>query len=123
MLSIIFDVSSFSSSKSEIYVLSSEYDYVSASSSSFYNVNQYEYYNGVVHKRGLGFCGFSRIRTRQMVNVAQQNQVHDYLDVYYTPDKMGVIKKVSVRKALLPAPLLITRRPIPGTATLPPTEN
>ena len=82
-----------------IYVLSSEYDYLSNSPSSFYNVNQYQYYNGVVHKRGLGFCGFSKIRTRVMVNVAQQNVVHDYTDVYYLPEKMGVVDKVERKKS------------------------
>lgn len=82
-----------------IYVLSSEYSYLSSSASSFYDVNQYEYYNGVVHKRGLGFCGFSKIRTRVMVNVAQQNVVHDYVDVYYHPEKMGVVKKVERKKS------------------------
>ena len=82
-----------------IYVLSSEYSYLSSSSSSFYDVNQYEYYTGVVHKRGLGFCGFSKIRTRVMVNVAQQNVVHDFVDVYYLPEKMGVVKKVERKKS------------------------
>lgn len=82
-----------------IYVLSSEFSYVSNSPSSFYKVNQYEYYNGVVHKRGLGFCGFSRIRTREMVNVAQENLVKDILDVYYSPEKMGVVKKVERKKS------------------------
>ena len=82
-----------------IYVLSSEYSYLSSSSSSFYDVNQYEYYNGVVHKRGLGFSGFSKIRTRVMVNVAQQNVVHDFVDVYYHPEKMGVVKKVERKKS------------------------
>lgn len=81
-----------------VFVLSSEFSYLSDSPSSFYKVNQYEYYNGVVHNRGLGFCGFSRIRTRKMVNVAQQNVVKDVLDVYYKPDKMGVVSKVVRRR-------------------------
>ncbi len=79
-----------------IYVLSSEYEYSTSLTSSLYKCNEYEYYNGVVHNLGLGFCGFSRIRTREKVNVAQ-SMVHDVADVYYSPDKMGVIKKV-VRK-------------------------
>ena len=81
-----------------IYVLSSEYNYLSALSTSFYNVNEYEYYNGVVHNRGLGFCGFSRIRTKEKITVAQ-SYVHDVVDVYYAPDKMGVVKQVVRNKS------------------------
>ncbi|MBQ7273162.1 MAG: VCBS repeat-containing protein [Bacteroidales bacterium] len=81
-----------------IYVLSSEYSYLSSSASSFYDVNQYEYYNGVAHKRGLGFCGFSKIRKRVMVNVAQQNVIHDVADSYYDAEKMGVLTKVERKK-------------------------
>ena len=80
-----------------IYVLSSEYDYLSDSYSSYYNVNQYEYYNGVVHNRGLGFCGFSRIRTKELITAAQ-SYVHDLADVYYAPEKMGVVKQVLRKK-------------------------
>lgn len=92
-----------------IYVLSSEYSYLSGSASSFYDVNQYEYYNAVVHKRGLGFCGFSRIRAKELITVAQ-SYVRDVSDTYYSPEKMGVITKVERRKsAALTSPSYYTQ--------------
>ena len=79
-----------------IYVLTAEYESLAVANVGLYKSNTYEYYNGVVHSRGLGFCGFSRIRTREMVNAVHE-YVHDVMDVYYNPEKMGVVKKV-VRK-------------------------
>ena len=82
-----------------IYVLSSGYSYLSALPTTWYKVNQYEYYNGVVHNWGLGFCGFSRIRTKEMASPATFH-VNDATDVYYLPDKMGVVSKVVCKKGV-----------------------
>lgn len=79
-----------------VYVVTGDYASLGAYNAGLYKSNTYEYYNGVVHSRGLGFCGFSRIRTKEMVN-AVHDYVHDVADVYYQPDKMGVVRKV-VRK-------------------------
>lgn len=82
-----------------LYVLSSEYSYMSGSSSSSYDVKEYEYYNGVVHNRGLGFCGFSRIRVKEKPGTATFH-VDDAKDTYYLPDKMGVVSKVVCKKGV-----------------------
>lgn len=76
-----------------IYVLSGEYESFAEYNSGLYKSNTYEYYNGVIHHLGLGFCGFSRIRTKEMVN-AIHDYVHDVADVYYLPEKMGKVKQV-----------------------------
>ena len=82
-----------------IYVLSNDYDYLSSSPSSYYKVNEYEYDNGVIHNRGLGFCGFSRIRTK-IKPAVQTFTVNDVIDQYYNPEGMGVLTKTVRKKGL-----------------------
>ena len=80
-----------------ISVLSLENHYMSESMASSYSSLTYEYYNGVVHNWGLGFCGFSRIRTKEMASPTTF-YVNDYTDTYFLPEKMGVVSKVERRK-------------------------
>lgn len=80
-----------------ISVLLLENHYMSEAMTANYNTMAYEYYNGVVHNRGLGFCGFSRIRTKEMASPTTF-YVNDYTDTYFLPEKMGVVSKVERRK-------------------------
>ena len=80
-----------------ISVLSLENHYMSESMASSYSSLTYEYYNGVVHNWGLGFCGFSRVRTKEMASPTTF-YVNDYTDTYFLPEKMGVVLKVERRK-------------------------
>lgn len=79
-----------------IYLLTIENHYMTTSQAVSYHTMAYEYYGGVVHNRGLGFCGFSKIRTKYMAGPATF-AVHDVIDEYYNPEKMGVLTK-TVRK-------------------------
>lgn len=80
-----------------VSVLTSSYHYMTASMASSYDVKEYEYYNGVVHNRGLGFCGFSRIRVKEKPGTSTF-MVNDAKDTYYLPDKMGVVSKLVCKK-------------------------
>lgn len=80
-----------------IYLLTIENHYMTTSQAVSYNTMAYEYYGGVVHNRGLGFCGFSRIRTKNMAGPATF-AVHDVIDEYYCPEKMGVLTKTVGKK-------------------------
>ena len=79
-----------------ISVLSSGCNYMTASYTGAYSIMEYEYYNGVAHNRGLGFCGFSRIRAKDKLAPASY-MPYFVADTYYLPEKMGVVNKV-VRK-------------------------
>lgn len=83
-----------------IYVLSVENHYMSESLAKSYASMTYEYYNGVLHNRGLGFCGFSKIRTKEMYSPATF-AVKDVSDVYYLPEKMGMVGQVVRKKGTL----------------------
>lgn len=80
-----------------VSVLTSSYHYTTTSMASSYDVKEYEYYNGVVHNRGLGFCGFSRIRVKEKPGTSTF-MVNDAKDTYYLPDRMGVVSKLVCKK-------------------------
>ena len=76
-----------------IYVLSREEACQSDdNSSSRYLSKYYSYYNGVVHNKGLGFCGFSKIRSYDYTG-----SVVDIVDQVLDPEKRGVTTKVEAR--------------------------
>lgn len=76
-----------------IYVLSREEACQSDdNSSSRYLSKYYSYYNGVVHNKGLGFCGFSKIRSYDYTG-----SVVDIVDQVLDPEKRGVATKVEAR--------------------------
>lgn len=75
-----------------IYVLSGENSYMSANGVR-YAGRGYNYYDGVVHNLGLGFCGFSRIRAYDYVG-----DVMEIADEWHEPEKMGVVSRVELRQ-------------------------
>ncbi len=76
-----------------IYVLSREEACQSDDNpSSRYLSKYYSYYNGVVHNKGLGFCGFSKIRSYDYTG-----SVVDIVDQVLDPEKRGVATKVEAR--------------------------
>lgn len=87
-----------------IYVLSGEDGYQSSDYSSRYLGKSYNYYNGVVHNKGLGFCGFSKIRTDDYTG-----GVDKIVDQTCDPEKRGVVTMVEVRNgSVWNAPYSIT---------------
>lgn len=76
-----------------IYVLSREEACQSDDNpSTRYLSKYYSYYNGVVHNKGLGFCGFSKIRSYD-----DTGSVVDIVDQELDPEKRGVATKVEAR--------------------------
>ena len=76
-----------------IYVLSREEACQSDDNpSTRYLSKYYSYYNGVVHNKGLGFCGFSKIRSYDYTG-----NVVDIIDQVLDPEKRGVATKVEAR--------------------------
>lgn len=76
-----------------IYVLSREEACQSDDNpSTSYLSKYYSYYNGVVHNKGLGFCGFSKIRSYD-----DTGSVVDIVDQELDPEKRGVATKVEAR--------------------------
>ena len=76
-----------------IYVLSREEACQSDDNPSTRYLNKYySYYNGVVHNKGLGFCGFSKIRSYDYTG-----SVVDIVDQVLDPEKRGVATKVEAR--------------------------
>lgn len=75
-----------------IYVLTQEYDYGSDSQSSLYKSIVYEYSNCVVHNRGLGFCGFSKIKATERISVAAG--IRQIVTSWSDPEKMGVLTRM-----------------------------
>lgn len=76
-----------------IYVLDGEDAYLSEDVySDRYRNKYYSYYNGVVHSLGLGFCGFSKIRSYDYSTGTTEivEEVHD-------TQKLGVVTSVSIR--------------------------
>ena len=76
-----------------IYVLSREEARQSEDGQSSRFINKYyNYYSGVVHNKGLGFCGFSKIRSYDYTG-----SVVDIVDQVLDPEKRGVVTKVEAR--------------------------
>lgn len=76
-----------------IYVLSREEACQSDDNpSTRYLSKYYSYYNGVVHNKGLGFCGFSKIRSYD-----DTGSVVDIVDQVLDPEKRGVATKAEAR--------------------------
>ncbi len=76
-----------------VYVLSREEALRSDGDlSSRYLSKYYSYYNGVVHNKGLGFCGFSKIRSYD-----NTGDVVEIVDRTLDPEKRGVVTKVEAR--------------------------
>lgn len=76
-----------------IYVLSREEACQSDDNPSSRCLSKYySYYNGVVHNKGLGFCGFSKIRSYDYTG-----SVVDIVDQVLDPEKRGVATKVEAR--------------------------
>lgn len=88
-----------------IYVLSREEACQSDDNpSTRYLSKYYSYYNGVVHNKGLGFCGFSKIRSYDYTG-----KVVEIVDQTLDPEKRGVVTKVETRhKSVRDAPYSTT---------------
>ncbi len=72
--------------------------------STRYLSKYYSYYNGVVHNKGLGFCGFSKIRSYDYTG-----NVVEIVDQTLDPEKRGVVTKVETRhKSVRDAPYSTT---------------
>ena len=79
-----------------IYVLEEERAYLSdlVNNADLFKDRRYHYFNGVIHNLGLGFCGFSKLRTDDYPGVG----LSDYMDQIHDPAKLGVITAVEKRK-------------------------
>ena len=79
-----------------LYVLEEETAYQTEqfSPSSLFRDRRYCYFNGVVHSLGLGFCGFSKIRTWDYIGEGYA----DFIDEIHDPQKMGVVTAIEKRK-------------------------
>ena len=75
-----------------LYVLASEESYLSENTSAAnkYKSRSYEYFNSVVHNLGLGFCGFSKVRTIDHLK-------NLYVEESHNPQKRGVVTSVKTR--------------------------
>lgn len=71
-----------------VYVLRQEKAYQTGSMTGCYRYNTYEYLNMVLHSKGLGFCGFSKIRARDA-----SRYPHYCTTTSYNPEKLGVITR------------------------------
>lgn len=70
-----------------MYVLRSEEAYPSEYSYlNRYREKYYHYFNGVVHSRGLGFCGFSKVLTYDYSG----NTLAGVTEEYFNPQKRGI---------------------------------
>lgn len=74
-----------------IYILGGESNYLPDWEQRYKN-NVYWYINGVSHNLGLGFCGFSKTHKADCI-VSPAT----YTDTWFSPEKMGVVKKVETR--------------------------
>ena len=74
-----------------IYILGGESNYL-PDWEQRYKENVYWYINGVSHNLGLGFCGFSKTHKADCV-VSPAT----YTDTWFSPEKMGIIKRVETR--------------------------
>ncbi len=50
----------------------------------------YSYSNGIIHKQGLGFCGFESIRSYDFITANYKNEVYD-------PNNFSIIKELDTR--------------------------
>ena len=84
-----------------LYLLYGEYGILSEGSTCYKNRN-YIYQDATVHNRGLGFCGFARIRTEDIMP-----SYYIMSDKYYDPEKRGVLTQLITRDGILDtSPLL-----------------
>ncbi|MCQ2142742.1 MAG: hypothetical protein MJY56_01600, partial [Bacteroidales bacterium] len=60
-----------------------------------YRYKNYNYFNGVVHSLGLGFCGFSKIRTTDYL--AGDGDARNIVEEIHDPQKMGVVTSITSR--------------------------
>ena len=72
-----------------VYVLTGEYGILSENSKNFKD-RLYCYYSPVIHHRGLGFCGFSKIRT---YDYASSHPTQTYIRM--NPEMFGVVRSSS----------------------------
>ncbi|MCQ2135263.1 MAG: AHH domain-containing protein [Bacteroidales bacterium] len=97
-----------------IYVLSSETGDMPHGGASYRFRNRaYSYYDGVVHATGLGFCGFSRIRTVDILGDSM-----DVTDETHDPQKRGAVVRVDHRKGLWLQPYLTVENTYDSHTTL-----
>lgn len=73
-----------------MYVLEREDSYLSSTTNLKYKSLSYIYYNAVVHNQGLGFCGFSMVRSADLLR-------NIYVDEIHNPEKLGVVTSVRQR--------------------------
>lgn len=77
-----------------IYVLESENGYLSENSyTDRYKYRYYSYFNGVVHNLGLGFCGFSKIRSDDYLS----GGVREVVEEVHDTQKRGVVTSIVSR--------------------------
>lgn len=77
-----------------IYVLESENGYLSENSfTDLYKNKYYSYFNGVVHNLGLGFCGFSKIRSYDYLT----GSATEIVDEIHDTQKRGVVTSIISR--------------------------
>ena len=74
-------------------LLKSSYSYLDTSLSSDSQLSSlyYTYYDAVVNNRGLGFCGFGKVRTTDFMSIADKEPV---LIETRSPELFGVVTKV-----------------------------
>ena len=77
-----------------IYVLESEDGYLSENSyTDRYKNKYYSYFNGVVHNLGLGFCGFSKIRSYDYL----AGNATEIVEEVHDTQKRGVVTSIISR--------------------------
>ena len=77
-----------------IYVLESENGYLSENSyTDRYKYRYYSYFNGVVHNLGLGFCGFSKIRSYDYL----AGNATEIVEEVHDTQKRGVVTSIVSR--------------------------
>lgn len=98
-----------------VYVLSREETFLSEGVEASRCLDRHHsYFDGVVHCRGLGFCGFSRIRTYDYTG-----SVPKVIDRTYDPEKRGTPSKVELRLGSMAAtPHLTTEYTFDGHTTV-----
>ena len=78
-----------------IYVLDSEDAYLSEKTyTGRYRSRYYSYFNGVVHNLGLGFCGFSKIRTFDYL----AGNATEIVEEVHDAQKLGVVTSITSRR-------------------------
>mgnify|MGYP004559542351 CR=1 FL=1 len=97
-----------------IYVLSREEACQSEDNpSTRYLSKYYSYYNGVVHNKGLGFCGFSKIRSYDYTG-----SIAEIVDETHNPEKRGIVTKLETRhRSVQQAPYSVTENTYDNNST------